>query len=106
MYRPTPHTRLCSGYMTWAIGGPIFGGLSDRIRRRKPLYLIGCSLTLIGWSLIIYYPNLPVVWMVVLLLLAGFASGSMIIGFAFAKESVPLRLAGTVSGITNMGVMM
>lgn len=25
--------------------------------------------------------------------------------FAFAKESVPLRLAGTVSGITNMGVI-
>ena len=30
----------------------------------------------------------------------------MIISFAFAKESVPSHLAGTVSGITNMGVMM
>ncbi len=30
----------------------------------------------------------------------------MIISFAFAKESVPLNRAGTVSGVVNMGVMM
>ena len=29
----------------------------------------------------------------------------MIIGFAFVKESVPPFLAGTASGICNMGVM-
>jgi len=36
----------------------------------------------------------------------GFASGAMIIGFAFIKESVPANLAGTVSGLINMGTMM
>ena len=30
----------------------------------------------------------------------------MIISFAFAKESVPLPLAGTISGVVNMGVML
>ena len=30
----------------------------------------------------------------------------MIIGFAFAKESVPPPLAGTVYGVCNMGVML
>jgi MFS family permease len=92
--------------VAWAIGGPIFGGLSDRIGRRKPLYLIGCASALVAWGFIIYYPNLSVSAMVGLLLTSGFASGSMIISFAFAKESVPSHLAGTVSGITNMGVMM
>jgi MFS family permease len=92
--------------IAWAIGGPIFGGLSDRIGRRKPLYLIGCALTTVGWGFIIYYPDLSVFCVVILLLISGFASGSMIIGFAFAKESVPSHLAGTVSGITNMGLMM
>jgi MFS family permease len=63
-------------------------------------------LTTVGWGFIIYYPDLSVFCVVILLLISGFASGSMIIGFAFAKESVPSHLAGTVSGITNMGLMM
>jgi MFS family permease len=92
--------------ITWAIGSPIFGGLSDRIGRRKPLYLIGCSLSLVSWGFIIYYPDLPLAAAVALLLVCGFASGSMIITFAFAKESVPSHLAGTVTGIANMGVML
>jgi hypothetical protein len=47
------------------------------------------------------------VWgLVSLLVVVGFLSGNMIIGFAFAKESVPARLSGTVSGVVNMGVMM
>jgi len=36
----------------------------------------------------------------------GFFSGNMIIGFAFARESAPARLAGTASGLVNMGVMI
>ena len=39
-------------------------------------------------------------------MLLGFVSGSIIIGFAYAKESVPLRLTGTSSGVVNMGTMM
>jgi hypothetical protein len=29
----------------------------------------------------------------------------MVVGFAFAKESVPARLAGTAGGVANMGSM-
>jgi len=36
----------------------------------------------------------------------GFFSGCMVVSFAFVVESVPLSLSGTVSGLTNMGVMM
>ena len=41
-----------------------------------------------------------------MLLVTGFSSGGIIITFAFAKESVPAYLSGTVSGVVNMGVMM
>jgi hypothetical protein len=41
-----------------------------------------------------------------MLLVTGFSSGCIIITFAFAKESVPADLSGTVSGVVNMGVMM
>jgi hypothetical protein len=41
----------------------------------------------------------------IILVITGFASGCMIISFAFAKESVPAYLAGTVNGVINMGVI-
>lgn len=51
------------------------------------------------------FPRLPLRLLVGLLLLLGFVSGCIIIGFAWAKESVPLRLTGTSSGVINMGTM-
>lgn len=98
---------ICSAMLiSWAIGGPIFGAYSDRIGLRKPLYVIGCSVIAMGWSTIVLVSDMPSVLLISLLLVIGFASGCMIIGFAFAKESVPAHRAGTVSGIVNMGVMM
>ena len=91
--------------VAWAIGGPLCGGLSDRIGLRKPLYVF-CNVALVGaWSVIIFIPGLPLPLLIGLLLFAGLASGGMIISFAFIKESVPSDLGGTVSGIINMGVM-
>lgn len=91
--------------VAWAVGGPVFGALSDRSGRRKPLYLAGMSAAALGWTVLIFVPQLPIWLLSTVLVVIGFATGSMIIGFAYAKESVPLRLAGTASGIANMGVM-
>ena len=59
-----------------------------------------------GWSAVIFFPLMPFIALIPILLVTGFFSGMMIIGFAFAKESVPAQLGGTVSGVTNMGVML
>jgi MFS family permease len=72
---------------------------------RKPLYLIASGVALLGWSAILYLP-LPLWALVLLLVPTGFASGNIIIGFAWAKESVPLRLVGTASGVCNMGPLL
>jgi MFS family permease len=72
---------------------------------RKPLYLIAAGVAMLGWSAIIFLP-LPLWVLVVLLIPTGFASGNIIIGFAWAKESVPLRLVGTASGVCNMGPLV
>lgn len=91
--------------VAWAVGGPLCGGLSDRIGLRKPIYVV-CNIALVGaWSGIIFIPGLPLPILIGLLLFAGLASGGMILSFAFIKESVPSNLGGTVSGIINMGVM-
>jgi len=91
--------------VSWALGGPILGALSERMGRRKPLYVITTVIALIGWGIVIYLP-LPIWALVGVLIVSGFACGNLIIGFAFAKESVPARLMGTASGVCNMGPLM
>ena len=105
---PTTRAAALTSLMmiAWAVGGPVFGALSDRIGLRKPLYLGGIAVLGVGWTVLIFVPGLPLAALVALLAVIGFASGCMIIGFAFAKESVPARLGGTASGIANMGVMI
>ena len=97
---------LCSAMMiTWAIGSIGFSAASDRISRRNPLYLGGLVISLLLWAALIYVPQWPNAVLCVLLGAIGFFSGCFIISFAFAKESGPARFAGTVSGISNMGVI-
>lgn len=89
----------------WALGGPVFGAASDRMGRRKPLYVGGMVVVTVGWALLLYAsPARPL--LAALLAVVGFASGCMMPGFAFAKESVPPPVAGTVSGVVNTGVMI
>lgn len=90
----------------WAFGGPFFGWLSDRLGKRKPLYIIGAVLTGLGWIFILFMESLTFYPLAVILWITGFVSGCIIISFAFAMESVPQYLSGTVAGLTNMGVMM
>ncbi len=91
--------------VAWAVGGPFFGWLSDRLGNRKRIYLSGCGIALAGWAVVVYLPGIPLAALAVALLITGFASGCMIISFAFVRESVPAALAGTSAGVVNMGVM-
>lgn len=92
--------------VAWALGGPLLGTWSERMGRRKPLYVVTCFAAVIGWAVVIYLAPLPLPLLVALLVALGFVSGNLIIGFAFAKESVPARLMGTASGVCNMGPLM
>lgn len=91
--------------VAWAAGGPVFGGLSDRLGRRRGLYAAATWLLLLLWSVLLLGPRLPSAMLWPLLAVLGFLSGAMIVGFAFVKESVAPHLAGTATGLVNMGVM-
>jgi nitrate/nitrite transporter NarK len=79
--------------------------LSERIGRRKPLYQGGLAVMLLLWSVLVFVPGLSTVSLAALLMAIGVSGGVFVLNFVFSKESVPPRLAGTVSGIANMGVM-
>ena len=91
--------------VAWAVGGPLMGAWSERLGRRKPLYVAGCIVGLVCWLVLALLP-MPLWGVIAVLLLAGFFAGAMIVGFAFNKESVPARFVGTASGVCNMGPLM
>jgi MFS family permease len=92
--------------IAWALGGPVLGAFSEKTGRRKPLYFCSLGIALIGWVPVVFAPSYPLWFIISTLCLAGFGSGAIIIGFAFIKESVPSSLAGTVTGVCNMGMEM
>ena len=92
--------------VAWAVGGPIFGWLSDRLGNRKTIYLAGCGTAAAGWAVILLANDISLTILIPIMLITGFSSGCMIISFAFVKESVPVHLSGTVAGVINMGVML
>lgn len=92
--------------LSWALAGPIMGALSDRVRKRKPLYALGACVATAGWFSVFLFPQLPLAVLIAVLVVTGIASACIMIGFAFAKESAPVALAGTTSGVINMGNML
>src|SRR5262249_40378652 len=89
----------------WAIASPLAGHFSDTIGRRKPIYLGGAAVAAVGWSSLFYAP-LPLAAFTMLAALTSFACGAVVVAFAFAKESVPVRFLGTISGAVNVGNML
>ncbi len=107
-YQMTTETAsfLTSAMMiAWAVAGPFFGALSNRMGKRKIIYLGALMGLIFCWSIILLGPILPLPLLVVLLLLAGVFSGCMTLSFPIVKESVPPSLTGTATGFINMGVM-
>ena len=90
----------------WAGASPILGHLSDKIGKRKPIYLAGALASSIGWMILLYWRHLPLAAFTVIAALTSFAGGAIILGFAFGKESVPQQYFGTITGAVNMGNMV
>jgi MFS family permease len=89
---------------SFALSGPAVGMLSDRLGRRRLLYLILCICTAIFWAVFLFIP-LPYQMLFPLLAAIGFTSGALIIGFAAAREVNHPGAAGVVGGVVNMSVL-
>lgn len=104
---PAAGAAVCSLLMVcWAAGGPLLGGLSDRLGKRKPILLAGSLLGTLCWAAMVFLPGLSLPAFLFFLTVGGFATGGMIVGFALVKESIPPSLAGTAMGVYNTGMMV
>lgn len=103
----TQAAMVCSVMIAcWAAASPLAGGLSDMIGRRKPIYVGGCATALVGWSALFFLPGVPLAGFIAIAAVTCVASGAVVIGFAFGKESVPVQFLGTISGTVNIGNMI
>jgi MFS family permease len=91
--------------VSWSASSIAWGWFSNRVGRRKAPMIAGLLASQALWAALVFVPGWGRVALVVLLVALGLATSAFILTFAWAKESVPARLAGTVSGIANMGVM-
>src|SRR5258708_25680598 len=80
----------------WVFGCPLLGWLADRLGRRKPLYLGGAAIMLIGLLQLIYSPTLLPSWLTLFIL--GVASGVALIPYTLIQEVNPHEAQGSATG--------
>ncbi len=85
----------------WALGSPLAGALSDRMGRRKPPLLAAIGAGAACLAAIVHLPSPGTVTLAALFLLAGACYGTMIIGFAIARESNAPAVHGAAFGFLN-----
>ncbi|MEQ8967946.1 MAG: MFS transporter [Azospirillaceae bacterium] len=103
--RPTAALVASAMLAGWAVGAPAGGWLSDRLGRRRLPMVVAASVALASLTAAFYAPGLGLAAVAPLLVVNGLASGTMVVGFAAAREHAPRWAAGSTIGIVNMAVM-
>jgi len=88
----------------FAVGSMLFGWLSDRMGRRKPVIVAGTLIYSQACLALAYLPWTPGPLGLALFALLGFGSGGFIVTFATAKEVVAPALSGMAVGLVNTGL--
>lgn len=89
-----------------ALGGPIIGLISDKIRQRKLPMLIGTIGAMLCIALILLWHNMPLNLLFVLHLAFGFFSSSMLLCFSLASEAATTNIRATTIAFTNSIIMV
>jgi len=88
-------------FLGFAFGAPIFGWLSDKIGKRRPVMFWGTLAATFSLATVFYVPALPAALIFILLFVFGFAISSFLLCFSMIKESYPAIIAGTSFGFMN-----
>lgn len=89
-------------FLGWAIGGPLVGWASDRMRLRRPIMFASSFLSLILLSAILYMKSVSIYLLFCLLFLYGVSNTGVAIAYAVAGELNPLAVSGVSIAFANM----
>ena len=89
-------------FFGWAIAGPIWGIVSNRIGKRKPPLIIGCLGALVTSTLFILCPIRSHLAMQLLLFFFGLFSAGFLPAFALARELCNQNYVATALSFMNM----
>ena len=93
-------------FLGFAIGGPIWGLLSDIIQSRRVPLVLGSFISSALLAIAIFFPSSSTVWMFSLLFFAAFFASVEIIIFAVSNDLSRSKVSGTAVAFTNMVVMV
>lgn len=93
---------LCVGTI---VGSPIFGWLSDKIKRRLPIMAWGGISSIVVMLLLLMSIPLNEAVLIILFFLLGFMTSSQILGYPAITEHNPPNLIGTSMGIAALIIM-
>ncbi len=104
--RPAAATFTSIALLGWAAGSLLVGWVSGRIGRRKPPAIACALLALVGWSVFVAVPDIPLAAHYVLMVALGLSAGGIVVSFALVAEHGPARGIGMSTGVANSVVMM
>ncbi|TRZ66878.1 MAG: MFS transporter [Rhodocyclaceae bacterium] len=106
MTRAVASNHISLYFLGFAVGAALWGRISDRLGRRKPIMLAGSLLHALGWLVWLSGMTLPLSASYPFCLLMGLLTASLTLSWACAKEVNPPLLAGTATSVVNVGVFL
>jgi MFS family permease len=92
-------------FVGWLVGSPLMGWLSDKIRMRVRMLMIGCFSSAIIGFIILWAPIHQIVYLHILYVLFGITSSTEVLVFAYARDQVGPSLMATAASFMNLIVM-
>ena len=92
-------------FIGWAVGAPLAGLLSDRVRARKAVMVGGALLSTVSFFVLAQSPGLPLAVLSALILFHGLAASAMVLAFAAVREHNPPQMSSTAMGLVNVAVV-
>ncbi len=99
-------TSISAIFVGWAVGGPIAGYISDKIKRRKPIMYFSALGSLLTIGSVIYLPDFSLPALFVLMFLYGVCNTGVGIAYAVSAEIHPRQFAGISMAFTNMASVL